>query len=208
LTISDNTEIKNELYRKGIHLFSSVIPIAYIFIESRELFIWFLAVLTIVMFAIDYIRFKDPGFKKFYLNFLGDILRPHEVNKKKAMFTGGTYLILAFLICVIIFPKPVAVMSMLVLVVSDSFAAIFGKLLGRTKIGEKSMEGSAAFFISGLTVIVVTPKITDNFNEYIIAGSAVLITTFFELIPLKFDDNIIIPVFFGITYSILFKIFL
>jgi len=208
LTISDHTEIKIELYRKGIHLFSSVIPITYIFIESREFFIWFLAALTIVMFAIDYIRFKNPEFKKFYLSFLGDILRPHEVNKKKAMFTGGTYLILAFLICVIIFPKPVAVMSMLVLVVCDSFAAIFGKLLGRTKIGAKSLEGSAGFFFSGLAVIILTPKMTDNNTEYVIAAASVLITTFFELIPLKLDDNITIPVFFGVTYLILFKIFL
>jgi len=204
----NKTEFKNELYRKGIHLFSSVIPIAYIFIESREFIIWFLSVLTIVMFTIDYFRYKNPGFKKLYMSFLGNILRPHEVNKKKAMFTGGSYLVLSFLICVVIFPKPVAVMSMLVLVVSDSFAAISGKLFGRTKIGEKSLEGSAGFFISGLAVLFVTPKLTDDNIEYIVAAATLLITTAFELLPLKFDDNVIIPVFFGVTYLILFKLFL
>ena len=82
------------------------------------------------MIAIDYYRFKHPGFQGLFMKIFGNILRSHEVGGKKAIFTGGTYLVFAFLICVIVFPKPVAVMSMLVLVFSDTFAAFSGKIFG------------------------------------------------------------------------------
>ncbi|MFZ1321375.1 MAG: hypothetical protein WAT71_07450 [Ignavibacteria bacterium] len=201
-------DLKNELFRKGIHLFSSIIPIAYIFFGSREFFIWFLSVQTILMIAIDYYRFKHPGFQGLFMKIFGNILRSHEVGGKKAIFTGGTYLVFAFLICVIVFPKPVAVMSMLVLVFSDTFAAFSGKIFGKTKIGNKTLEGSIGFFVSGMIIVLLTPKITDTNAELVIATITLFLTTAFELIPLKIDDNFTIPMFFGITYLILFNLFI
>lgn len=201
-------DLKNELFRKGIHLFSSVIPITYIFWGSREFFIWFLSVQTILMVAIDYYRFKHPGFQGFFMKIFGNILRSHEVGGKNTIFTGGTYLVFAFLICIIVFPKPVAVMSMLVLVFSDTFAAFSGKIFGKTKIGNKTLEGSIGFFISGMIIVLLTPKFTDTNSEVVIATITLFLTTAFELIPLKIDDNFTIPMFFGITYLILFNLFL
>lgn len=197
---------KSELLRKGIHLSSSVIPFSYFFF-SRNLFIVILSVITLIMILIDVLRYRNSSFRNLYMKFLGPILRKHEVGFKGNVFTGGTYLIAAYLLCVIIFPKPLAITSMFVIIFSDSFAAIFGKIYGKHFIGSKTIEGSAAFFLTGMIIIFISPKISNSIIEYYIGLISVLVTTVIELVPMKIDDNIFIPIFFGIIYLVLMKLF-
>ncbi len=198
---------KNEVYRKGIHLSSSVIPFTYIFL-SRQVEIIILVLIVSELILIDILRSKNENFSRFYLKFLGPILRGHEIDKNKYLFTGGTYLVMAFLICTIIFPKPVAVTSMFVAVFCDSMAAIVGKNLGKHFISNKTLEGSVAFFLTGIIIILLTPKFTDAVTEYYLGFIAVFLSSVFELIPIKIDDNISTPLFFGLVYFVLIKIFL
>ncbi len=97
---------------------------------------------------------------------------------------------------------------MLITIFSDSFAAIFGKIYGKHFIKNKTIEGSLAFFISGVLIILLTPKVTISVKEYYLGAAAVFITSLFDLIPFKVDDNILIPLFFGTVYFVLIKIFL
>jgi dolichol kinase len=136
------------------------------------------------------------------------ILRGHEIDNDKSVFTGGTYITIAFLICVIIFPKQIAITAMFVVIFCDSFAAIAGKSIGKHFIANKTLEGSLAFFVTGVIIIILTPKVTDSITEYYIGFIAILLSTIFELIPLKIDDNISTPIFFGLVYLLLLKIFL
>lgn len=160
------------------------------------------------MFVIDFVRVKNEVFKNIYLKYLSPILRSHEVDNKTVLFTGGTYIVVAYLICVIIFPKPIAITSMFIVIFSDTAAAIFGKVYGKHFINSKTIEGSLAFFFTGVVLILITPKMTSNINEYYVGIFAMIVTTFFELIPNKIDDNISIPIFFGLIYLLLLKIFL
>lgn len=198
---------KNELIRKGIHLSSVIIPVTYYFL-NRETEIIILSIFSFLLIIIDLLRLKNENFRKFYLKFLKPILRGHELSNDSSNFTGGTYIILAFLFCAIVFPKPVAITSMLIVIFCDSFAAIIGKNWGKHFIMSKTIEGSAAFFISGIIIILITPKVTSSIVEYYIGVASVLFSTVFELIPLKIDDNISTPVFFGLVYLTLLKIFL
>ncbi len=142
------------------------------------------------------------------MRFMKPILRGHELNGDGPVLTGGTYITIAFLICVIIFPKPLAITSMFVVIFCDSFAAIIGKSMGKHFITNKTIEGSIAFFVTGVIIICLTPKITNSPAEYYIGFFAVFLAAIFELIPLRIDDNISIPVFFGFVYLILLNIFL
>lgn len=208
MNVNSNVSLNNELVRKSIHLFSSAIPITYYFLFERNTEIYILILLALASVLIDILRNKNIWFSNLYLKFFNPILRKHERGEGKIMLTGATYVAIAFLLCVIAFPKPVAVTSMLILSISDSFAAIIGKAYGRHYVSSKTIEGSAAFFVTGMIVIMITPKMTDSISEYALASVAVLVTTLFELIPLKIDDNIVIPMFFGITYLLLFKTFI
>lgn len=157
---------------------------------------------------IDIFRIRYEPLKVFYLKYAKPILRGHEFDNDKSVFTGATYITLAFLICVIIFPKPLAITAMFVATICDSMAAIVGKSRGRHFISSKTLEGSLAFFLSGVVIILLTPKVTDSWAEYYIGFIAVFLSSIFELIPLKLDDNFSIPVFFGLVYLVLMKIFL
>ncbi|MEO8209161.1 MAG: hypothetical protein ABI840_01260 [bacterium] len=199
--------LKNELIRKSIHLSSSVVPVTYYFIE-REIAIFILGIASFILILIDILRTRYKPLRSFYLKFMKPILRGHEINNDKTLFTGGTYITLAFFICVMIFPKPVAITAMFVVIFCDSFAAIIGKSKGKHFISGKTLEGSSAFFISGVIIILLTPKITDSVTEYYLGFVAVFCSTIFELIPIKIDDNLSTPIFFGIVYLSLIKIFL
>jgi len=163
--------------------------------------------LTAGMIFTDLVRTRNDFAKKIYLKFLKPLLRSHEIENSKSLFSGGTYLVISFLLCIIIFPKEIAIMSMFVIVFCDSAAAIFGKVYGKHFVKNRSLEGSTAFFITGLIIIFLCPKATQDSNEYFIAITALLLTTIFELIPNKIDDNISIPLFFGTVYFVLIKIF-
>jgi len=199
--------LKNELVRKSIHLSSSLVPVSYLFV-SRDLAVIVLGISALVLFSIDLLRKWNQPFRHFYHKFIGHILREHEVQYDRHVFTGGTYIILAFFLCVLIFPKPLAITSMFVVIFCDSFAAIIGKSKGKHYILKKTLEGSSAFFITGVIIILLTPKVTSSGNEYYIGIAAVFLSTVFELLPLKIDDNISTPLFFGFVYLALMKIFL
>lgn len=205
--IESRIGLKGEVLRKTIHLSSAVIPVSYYFID-REIEIIMLSVISFLLILMDITRLRVNWVRRLYLKVLGPVLRKHEVQNKEVLFTGGTYLVIAFLICVIVFAKPVAITSMFVIIICDSAAAIFGKVYGTHFIKNRTIEGSAAFFITGLAVIFLTPKVTELITEYFLAVVALFLTTLFELIPNKIDDNISIPLFFGIIYTALIKIFL
>lgn len=157
---------------------------------------------------IDIFRVRYEPLKAMYLKYAKSLLRVHELNNDKSVFTGATYITLAFLICVIIFPKPIAITAMFIAIFCDSLAAIVGRSRGRHFIYAKTLEGSLAFFLSGVIIILLTPKVTDSIAEYYFGFIAVFLSALFELFPVKIDDNISIPVFFGLVYLGLLKIFL
>lgn len=206
--MDNSVKIGNELYRKAIHLFSSAVPISYFYFDrNTELLI--LSILSAAMLAVDIARKYSQGFHDFYDRVLGNILRHHETREGGFSYTGGTYIVLAFLLCVLVFPKPVAITSMFIVIIADSMAALVGMVFGRHIIRKgKSVEGSVAFFLTGILIVLFSPKLTEYAVEFYIAVVAVVVTTFIELVPTKIDDNVIIPLSFGIVYLALVKIIL
>ena len=200
---SDKSDLKNELKRKMIHLSSVIIPIVYFFSE-RNFMLILLTAGFIAMVITDILRNKNDFVKNLYNKYLKNILRGHESDGSRIYFTGGTYIVLAFLMCVVLFEKNIAILSMMIIIFCDTAAAITGKLFGRHHIGKKTFEGSLAFFIVGMILFIIIMK-PVSFIVFAIGIAAVFLTTLFELIPMKIDDNIVIPMFFGITYSLLTK---
>ncbi len=199
---------KDELVRKLIHLFSLSIPIIYYFIP-RSNAILILGILTGLALFIDLGRYLLPSFGTVFYNFFGFLLRKHEVDKSKRNLNGATYVLMSALICVIVFPKVIFITAFSVLIISDSVAALVGRKFGKTKFLSKSLQGTLAFFISAIIVILFTPKITGNITEYLIGFFAVLIGGIVENISFGFaDDNLSIPISIGLTMWCLYLLFL
>jgi len=191
----EKTDLKKELIRKGIHICSLSIPIVVYYV-SRETALLIFIPLAVAALLLDFFRYRSEFVAKIFYFFFGDILRQHELTSKKKLLTGGTYVLVSAALCVFLFPKVLFVMGFSILIISDTLAAFVGKILGKHEIhGKKTLEGSSAFFISAILVILLTPKITYGGTEYIIGFVGALIATIVELFSFGLlDDNFSIPI--------------
>jgi dolichol kinase len=197
----------NELARKAVHVCSIAIPIIY-YNVTRELALFLLALLFVGFFAVDLIKMFVKPVAHWYYRLFGAMLRPHELDQTRKRFNGATFVTLSALLAVWLFPKMIAIASITVLVVADTAAALIGLKFGKHKLFTKTVEGSAAFFVSALLVVALTP----NFNFIVGIGFA-LLATWVELYPLKIfgfeiDDNLTIPLISGAFAYLCYLLFL
>jgi dolichol kinase len=134
-----------EIKRKAIHLSSLWIPIVYLYTD-KSLMLSLLIPLSIISLIIDLTRRYIGSLNKFINDIIGDLMRDDE--KTSASLSGATYLFMSSTLAIFIFAKEVAIFALLILMISDSFAALIGKRIGRIKILDKSLEGSISFALS------------------------------------------------------------
>ena len=177
-----------EVKRKIVHLATLIVPVGYA-LTSEETVILFLIPFFLALLSVDLLRHLHPGvaslFRKY---FFGRVLREEE----KPTFMGATYFIFSTLLTILLFPKPIAIVSILILIVSDTAAALVGKGIGRVKIFGKTLEGSAAFLITSLAIVWIYPRL-DRISGSLAALGATLI----EVLPIKLNDNLSIPLVAG-----------
>lgn len=196
-----------ELARKTIHLCSLSIPVVYYYI-SQSAALAILIPLTLIAAGTDYARFRFPAFGAFYHTYLGWLLRSHERDDDKKRFNGATYVLLAAVLCVLLFPKIITVTAFAILIISDTLAALVGRKYGRRRFLNKTLEGAAAFLASALVVVAVAPKLAYLPVEYVIGGVGALVGTVVESSSIAVDDNLSIPLAIGAVMWLLYLFFL
>ncbi len=213
VAVQDNVDFKAELVRKGIHLLSLVIPLTYYFIP-KAIALLILIPMTAAFVTVDLARYDVPLISKLFYKFFGFLLRRHEVNEKKHALNGATFMLISAVICVIIFPKFIMINSFTVLILGDASSAVFGKRYGRHKVlpGRgipKSYEGSLAFILAAVVAVALTPKINYSLAEYAVGVAASLVAAVAEVLSYSIvDDNIAVPISFGLTMWALYILFL
>ena len=135
--------MRNEVFRKAIHLLTAILPVIYFLYLDREQ-MSFLCISLFILFLLgDILRIYVTVLRQIYEKIFGKLLRADERENK---LNGATFLFLGFSVAVILFEKEVAVISMLILALSDSLAALFGMQFGKKKGHGKTIHGSIAFF--------------------------------------------------------------
>jgi dolichol kinase len=196
-----------EVVRKGIHLLSLSIPIIYYFI-SKGTALSILVPLTLAFLLSDVARLLHEPSGRLYQRYFGFLLRAHERNDHGRHLNGATYVLLSAILCVALFPKVIVITAFAILIVSDTSAALVGRKLGRHAFFRKTLEGSAAFLLSGLIVVALAPKIAYLPAEYLIGGIGVLAGALVESSPLSIDDNLSIPLATGGVMWVLYAVLL
>jgi dolichol kinase len=177
-----------EIRRKIMHTYPIIIPIAYRYV-SKEMALTILLPICAFYVFCDVFRHFHEGFKKIFDRVItSNFLREHE----KYGLIGSTYFIFGALLSIILFPKPVTIASLYILIICDTAAAIVGCGWGKTRIFAKSLEGSIAFFVSGMIVIVFAMQ-----DKLLWGGLAVLGAALVELLPTGLDDNLTVPLVAG-----------
>ena len=183
----------NEFKRKGIHLFALTIPIAYYLLPKK------IALLVLVPFAlgsilVDVIRLWKLPLANFFNWLLGPILREHENHS----LTGSSHILSASALSIIFFDKKVAIAAIVYVILGDIAAAIIGRVYGKTKIENKSLEGSLAFLSVCLLVALLLPGL-----PFWIGAIGALVATAVEALSISIDDNLSVPLLSGLVMEIL-----
>jgi glycerol-3-phosphate acyltransferase PlsY len=177
-----------EIKRKIVHLATLIVPAGYA-MTSDETILLFLVPFFLALLSVDLLRHYHSGMASLFRKyFFGRVLREEE----KPTFMGSTYFIFSTILTILLFPKAAAIASILILILSDTAAALIGKGMGRVKIFGKTLEGSMAFLITSLLIVWVYPHL-GRFSGSLAALGATLI----ELLPLKVNDNLSIPLVAG-----------
>ena len=186
-----------ELLRKSTHLAGLIFPILYFFLDKP---IMKIIVGGVALFAIcvEFAKWLFPKFRAMFFQYLKILLRSHE---KQGAITGATYYLIGVFLCIVIFEKSVAIACILFIILGDTAAALVGKRWGRTKlIGNKSLEGSAACFgvCSLITLFLINPIVgTTGAINPIVCITGAFFATLTELLPLRIDDNLTVPLISG-----------
>jgi glycerol-3-phosphate acyltransferase PlsY len=146
--------------------------------------------LTVFAIVIEYLRGHSVIIKKIFDNFLISMLRLHEIDGK---YTGATWLFIGSTLTVAIFPKEIAVISLIYMCIGDTVAGLVGRKYGKMKFYDKTIEGSLA----GLIVCLLSGYLVQISLPLIVVFSGAFAAMFIELLPISIDDNISVPLFAG-----------
>ena len=201
---SDSKETENltatrsslQLPRRMVHMgMGAFIALVYHFLLTHERAIYILGTCACTVYIIEQIRTSYPEYMAKFDVIFKHIFRAEEQLKESA----GVPYIMALLLTILSFPKPIALVAILTLAVADPLSAIIGIRFGKHKWAvSKSMEGSAAFFISTLVIsTTILLHFTDAYWGWVVLLTFIssLVISVFELIPLRIDDNLTIPLF-------------
>jgi dolichol kinase len=173
-----------EITRKIVHLVTLAIPIGYASLPEKTALVIVL-LLFLGFLSVDLLRHYHPGMASLFQKyFFGKVLREEE----KPTLMGSTFFLFSTLLTILLFPKSIAIASILILILSDTCAALVGKGIGRVRIFGKTLEGSAAFFLSSLLIVWLYPHLNRFWGS-----AAALGATLIEILPIQVDDNLTIP---------------
>ena len=154
---------------------------------------------------LDTLRTKIRPLNVFIISFFSPLMRKRELCSP----SSTTPFLLSSFIVIALFPKPIAIVSMLCLAFGDVAACMIGLRFGKDKIFQKkSLQGSIACFVVCFLIMLaflIAHQVSSN-ALVVIALVGGLAATLGELIAVKpLDDNFTIPV---VTASILYPMLL
>lgn len=208
--MQENSDINfsEELNRKTIHLASIAIPLGMLFFE-KELVLKVCILLMLVIVIPDILRKFSKRLNALILYFFKKMLRENERNNK-AILNGASWVMIDAVLIILVFPSFIASVSLSILIICDLMAAIIGRKYGKHKIYDKSLEGTAAFILSGMVVIVGFYFSFSPGLVFLPAGLiAVIATAIVELHSKRYnvDDNLAIPFIAGTVLWIASSLF-
>ncbi|MDI6757623.1 MAG: hypothetical protein QME32_06345 [Endomicrobiia bacterium] len=182
------THVLEEIKRKLFHLLTLIYVVGYWFLP-RDIAVGGMGVTIFVALLIEAVRLNH---KK--INGLILLLGIHRKSEEQHL-SGLLWTLSGAFFTMYVFESPanplvmrsIVLAALLYAALGDTAAALVGRLVGRTKIGSKSLEGSLACLVTNLIVgyfLLPWP---------VFLWGAVF-STFFELIKWPLNDNFWIPI--------------
>ena len=185
---------RSEIGRKSVHFLSALTPLVYLFIDKR-LALSILVPIACAALLIDVLRQAHPGLRAFYNRHWGHLMRGDETGR----LCGASHVMIASVLCVVVFPKPIAITALLFMSVSDALASLVGMRFNGPRWFRASLAGSSAFLISAAAIGLLLLR---EHPLAALVGAAV--ATVIEALPLsigkaRIDDNLTVPLGAGLV---------
>jgi glycerol-3-phosphate acyltransferase PlsY len=195
-------EWQAEARRKAIHLSFLVLPLVLLleplpWPRTRGQFRVLFLTLTASAIALDVLRIHERRVRTIFRRFFGELIRQHEALS----LLGSTYLLLAALIAIEVFPRPVAAVALGFTVLGDATSALVGRAWGRHKLFGKSWEGTAGCLVTCLLWAACVSHAAALPWPVTIAGAVA--ATLVEVLPIPLDDNLGITLAAGYTMKLM-----
>jgi len=179
--------------RKLYHLLGGLSLLSLYYLLGRRNALICYGILIAAVLVVDSTRLRVPAFNRFMQERFSSFIRQNEANK----LTGTAPYVLGIGLTLLLYRTDIATAAICFLVFGDVAATAIGERFGKTKIsGEKSLEGTLAFvaaaILSGVLLHVAGIHLTHGL---ILAGA--IIAAGAELLPLRMNDNLAIPVVSG-----------
>jgi dolichol kinase len=198
-----------QLGRRLFHLVNGVsTATAYALLFTHEQVIHIFGTIACIVYVLDRVRMAYPeavARRAPWMNRL--FLRAEEQVRESAMIPYA----IAVLLTILTVPKLAALIAIYTLGIADPLAAVIGIRHGRRRIARnRTLEGSLAFFGSTLAIAAGVLGCGTDASVFRIAGASLaiaLVAAAFEVVPLRIDDNLTIPLFVGFASWIVAALF-
>jgi dolichol kinase len=143
---------------------------------------WVFGAVLATAVLMDLVRLRSEALNRLFFRAFAALASPREREKMSV-----TWPLLGMLLVLLFAPGTVVVPAILVFAVSDPSASVIGRLWGKHRVGKGTLEGSAAFFITAVAVLI-------PFVGVSVALPVAAVVAALEVFSMGLDDNFVIPI--------------
>lgn len=162
-----------------------VFPVIYYFSPNKIIVEMLLLYLLGIMTTLEAMRYISPNLWRTVAEHSKGILKVRQ-----GMITGTTALLISTIIVIALFDKQIAIVSLIYMLFGDTASAVIGSQYGKVKIGDKSLEGSLAFFITTMVIALIFFQWGIFRIPLLILSLGAIAATVTEALPIEINDNL------------------
>jgi dolichol kinase len=189
----DVGELRTEIIRKSLHFLIALSPSMAAINRPATVLILFIGTLGYTF--MEYLRLS--GIR---VPVISSITSMASRSRDMGRFVMGPVTLgLGALLALLLYPSPVAAISIYALAFGDGFASLIGKFFGRVRpafLHGKSLEGSMACFSA---VLVSAFAVSGSMRIAFVAALTAMVV---EALPLEDYDNLALPVSVGMAVQL------
>jgi dolichol kinase len=179
------------LGRKLFHLFGGLGLLSIYYVFPGKAFLIY-GILIFAVFAVEIARLKSPAMNKLLFGKFPSFIRKSEEHS----LTGTIPYILGVGLSFYVYSAPTATAAVCFLAFGDVAATTIGERFGKTKIRDKSLEGTAAFIVAAVAAGCALLIFFPTYPFWVMLLGA-LSAAGIELLSLAVNDNFAIPIIAG-----------
>ncbi len=185
----------SNLTRNVFHVVNGAFVVALLRLVDPGDVVWLAAGAAGLAWSMETARRVSARVNALLMRLFARVAHPHE----RWRVNSATWYTTSLLVLALFAPARAALLGVVVLSVSDPIAALVGRRFGRHSIrAGRSVEGSFAFVLSGalagLAVLTAFHPELGLGPALVLASASALVGAAVELLSIRVDDNVSIPV--------------